>query len=293
MKNLKLTVQKLSLFILPFLGLTLNSGCEELPHPAKTATTAVAITANTKSPEPVSSPVSTIADAATILSRPEVPILCYHQVRDFKPSDSKTARDYIVPVATFREQMKLLADSGYHTILPDQLYDYLTTGKELPAKPVMITFDDTRLDQYTIALPELNKYGYKGVYFIMTVSLGKPGYMSRDQVKQLSDEGNTIGSHTYDHKNVKTYTVDDWVEQVQKPSKQLQTITGRPVEYFAFPFGLWNKDAITKLKDHEFKAVFQLSAHRDENDPLYSIRRIIVPGSWSGATMLRVMKNSF
>ena len=293
MKNLKLTVQKLSLFILPFLGLTLNSGCEELPHPAKTATTAVAITANTKSPEPVSSPVSTIADAATILSRPEVPILCYHQVRDFKPSDSKTARDYIVPVATFREQMKLLADSGYHTILPGQLYDYLTTGKELPAKPVMITFDDTRLDQYTISLPELNKYGYKGVYFIMTVSLGKPGYMSRDQVKQLADEGNTIGSHTYDHKNVKTYTVDDWVEQVQKPSKQLQTITGRPVEYFAFPFGLWNKDAIAKLKDHEFKAVFQLSAHRDENDPLYSIRRIIVPGSWSGATMLRVMKNSF
>jgi peptidoglycan/xylan/chitin deacetylase (PgdA/CDA1 family) len=237
--------------------------------------------------------LSAIADAATILSRPEVPILCYHQLRDYRPADSKTAKDYIVPVAAFRDQMKLLADSGYHAILPEQLYDYLTSGKELPSKPFMISFDDTRLDQFTIALPELNKYGFKGVFFIMTVSLGRPGYMSREQVKQLSDEGHTIGSHTWNHENVKNYSADDWVEQIEKPSKQLQTITGRPVEYFAYPFGLWNKEAIEKLKDHDFKAVFQLSDHRDKNDPLFSIRRIIVPGGWSAGGMLKVMKNSF
>lgn len=285
---LKLTVQKISVFILIILGIILQSGCgEAVTQPPKIETTVAAFG---KIPEPVL-PVN--ADAATILSRPEVPILCYHQVRNYKPSDSKTAKDYIVPVDAFRDQMKLLADSGYNAILPGQLHEYLITGKALPAKPVLITFDDTRLDQFTAALPELNKYGYKAAFFIMTVSLGKPGYMTTEQVKQLADEGHTVGSHTYDHKNVKTYTADDWVEQVQKPSKQLQTITGKPVEYFAYPFGLWNKDAITRLKDHDFKTVFQLSAKRDENDPLFSVRRIIVPGSWSGATMLRVMKNSF
>lgn len=285
---LKLTVQKISVFILIILGIVLQSGCgEAVTQPPKRETT---IAAFGKIPEPVL-PVN--ADAATILSRPEVPILCYHQVRNYKPSDSKTAKDYIVPVDAFRDQMKLLADSGYNAILPGQLHEYLITGKALPEKPVLITFDDTRQDQFTAALPELNKYGYKAAFFIMTVSLGKPGYMTIEQVKQLADEGHTVGSHTYDHKNVKTYTADDWVEQVQKPSKQLQTITGKPVEYFAYPFGLWNKDAIARLKDHDFKAVFQLSAKRDENDPLFSVRRIIVPGSWSGATMLRVMKNSF
>ncbi|MGZ8541407.1 MAG: polysaccharide deacetylase family protein [Chitinophagaceae bacterium] len=284
---LKLTVQKISVFILLILALTLHSGCEAVPQPVKRETTAAAFEVI---PEPV---ITKVADAATILRRPEVPVLCYHQVRDYKLSDSKTSKDYIVPVNVFRNQMKLLADSGYHTILPGQLYEYLITGKELPSKPVLISFDDTRLDQFTAALPELNKYDFKAAFFIMTVSLGKPGYMSKEQVKQLADEGHTIGSHTYDHKNVKTYTADDWVEQVQKPSSQLQTITGKPVEYFAFPFGLWNKEAIAKLKDHDFKAVFQLSARRDENDPLYSVRRIIVPGNWSGASMLRVMKNSF
>ena len=285
---LKLTVKKISVFILFILALTLETGCgEAVTQPAKIETAVAAIA---KIPEPA---LPEIANAATILNRPEIPVLCYHQVRDYKPSDSKTAKDYIVPVDTFRDQMKLLADSGYQAILPGQLYEYLITGKALPDKPVLITFDDTRLDQFTAALPELDKHGFKAAFFIMTVSLGKPGYMSKEQVKQLADEGHTIGSHTYDHKNVKTYTVDDWVDQVQKPSKQLQTITGKPVEYFAYPFGLWDKEAIAKLKDHDFKAVFQLSAKRDENDPLFSVRRIIVPGSWSGATMIKVMKKSF
>ncbi|MDP4263878.1 MAG: polysaccharide deacetylase family protein [Bacteroidota bacterium] len=290
MKNvLELTVQRISLFILLALPVTLYSGCDSDSQPAKPASPPAPKTVAAETP-PVNGPM---ADAATILHRTEVPILCYHQIRDFKPTDSHTAKDYIVPVANFREQMKLLADSGYHSILPDQLYDYLAYGKALPSRPVMITFDDTRLDHYTIAIPEMKKYGYKGVFFIMTVSLGRPGYMSKEQVKQISDEGNIIGSHTWDHHNVKKYTGNDWMIQVEKPSKQLADITGKPVEYFAYPFGLWNKESIANLKRYKFKAVFQLSDRRDENDPLYSIRRVIIPGEWSAAGMLRVMKNSF
>lgn len=295
MKNLKLTIARFGLFIVPILGFTLHTGCEAATQPAPAATEVVTAAQPLEKAEVAAIPIpvsNNLTDAATILARPEVPILCYHQVRDYRSSDSKTARDYIVPVSTFRQQMQALADSGYQSILPGELYDYLTTGKSIPPKSVMITFDDSRADQVTAALPELNRHGFKAVFFIMTVALNKPGYMSREQVKQLADEGHVIGSHTYDHKNVKTYTPDDWVDQVQKPSIQLQTITGKPVEYFAYPFGLWDKDAISRLKDHDFKAVFQLAAKRDPEDPLHSIRRIIVP-DWSGATLLRVMKKSF
>jgi peptidoglycan/xylan/chitin deacetylase (PgdA/CDA1 family) len=286
---MKLTVRKLSLFVLIGSCLVLDSGCitgntqDKLPE-------TIAVTA-TILPEP--SPLVT-ADATTILNRQEVPVLCYHQVRDYRSTDGSIGKPYIVPVETFRQQMKSLADSGYHSILPDQLVDYLEKGKPLPSKPVMITFDDTRLDQYTAALPELNKHGFKGVFFIMTVSLGRPGYMSKDQVKQLSDQGHTIGSHTWDHKSVKKYEDADWNTQIIKPSQQLKAITGKTVDYFAYPFGLWNKQAIAGLRKHsEFKAVFQLADKRDDKDPMYSIRRIIVPGSWSGGAMLKSMRNSF
>jgi peptidoglycan/xylan/chitin deacetylase (PgdA/CDA1 family) len=284
---LKISVKTVILFLILWLWIIISSRCNTntAARPALTNIDHPAIIENSLPPK--------ADDAITILKRPEVPVLCYHQLRDFQSSDSRTARDYIVPVAAFREQIKSLADSGYHTILPDQLNDYLVYGKPLPSKPVMISFDDTRLDQYTVGLPELNKYGFKAVFFIMTVSLGRPGYMSRDQVKQLAAEGHSIGSHTWDHKNVKTYIEKDWAIQIVKPSKQLEAITGKTVDYFAYPFGLWNKEAIVKLKEHGFKAAFQLSANRDENDPLFSIRRIIVPGGWSAATMQKCMKNSF
>lgn len=233
-----------------------------------------------------------VADPKTVLGRPEVPILCYHQIRDWKPTDSKTAQAYIVPPASFAEQIKMLADSGYHTILPDQLYAYLNEGTPLPSKPVMLTFDDTDLDQYTVAKPIMDKYGYKGVFFVMTVSIGRPRYMSKEQIKDLSDNGHVIASHTWDHHNVKKYQGNDWVTQIEKPTKQLETITGKQIKYFAYPFGLWNHEAIPELKKRGMIAAFQLYAKRDEQDPLYTIRRIIVP-AMKPAALSKSMHEAF
>lgn len=233
------------------------------------------------------------AGAAEILAKPEVPILCYHQIRPYKESDSKTARDYIVPPDVFRQHMKLLADSGYQTILPDQLMDYLLYDKALPSRPIMITFDDTDLEQFTEGAPVLRQHGFKAVFFIMTVSIGRPRYMSKEQIKSLSDEGHVIGSHSWDHHNVKKYQKTDWVIQVEKPSLQLQEITGKPVDYFAYPFGLWNREAIPQLKVRGFRAAFQLSEKRDPGEPLYTIRRIIVPGSIDASRMYARIRTAF
>lgn len=236
------------------------------------------------------------ADAATILARKQVPILCYHQIRDWRPTDSKTAKDYIIPVNTFKAQIKMLADSGYNTILPEQLYNYLVYGDALPEKPVMLTFDDTDYDQYEVGAKELDKYGYKGVYFIMTVSIGKKGkvhYMSSEDIKDLADRGNTIGSHTYDHKNFKKYSGDDWKIQLDKPTAKLEEITGQKMLDFAYPFGLWNAEGIPELKKRGFRAAYALADKRDENEPLYTIRRIIASGYWSPKTLHNSMVRSF
>jgi len=268
--------------------------------------------ANTEAANEPAAPTGPVKiDKAAIMARKQVPILCYHQIRDWRAKDSKGAKDYIVPVADFKAKMKSLADSGYHTILPDQLYAYLTTGATLPSKPIMLTFDDTDLDQFTIAAPELKKYGFKAVYFIMTVSIGRPNYMTKDQIKQLSDAGNVIGSHTWDHhrfdrlshtsslkilgKNGKITLkpTDDWVTQLDKPTAKLEEITGKNIEYFAFPFGLWNAAGLPELHKRGFKMAFQLAEKRDPNDPLMTVRRIIDSGYWSTKTLHNAIKNSF
>jgi len=273
-------------------GLALPS-CQSEKSAKVAAATKTESTTETNSPTAAIAADAKPADAATILARPQVPILCYHQIRNWKASDSKAAKDYIVQEQDFRDQMKMLADSGYHTILPDQLYNYLNYGAKLPSKPIMLTFDDTDLDQFTVAAPTMKKYGFKGVFFIMTVSLGRPRYMSKAQVKELSDNGHVIGSHTWDHHNVKKYAGEDWVTQIEKPTKTLEEITGKPIHHFAYPFGLWNKQAIPELKKRGFKSAFILAEKRDDTDPLYTIRRIIASGYWSPRTLHNSIVNSF
>jgi len=95
--------------------------------------------------------VVSLPAASVILARKQVSDSLLHQIRDWKPTDSKISRTYIVPPAAFAAQMRMLADSGYHTISPDQLYSYLISGTRLPAKPILLSFDDTDLDQYTVA----------------------------------------------------------------------------------------------------------------------------------------------
>jgi peptidoglycan/xylan/chitin deacetylase (PgdA/CDA1 family) len=238
-------------------------------------------------------PSANIPRASEILGKKQVPILCYHQIRDWKPTDSKVSKTYIVPPSVFAAQMLMLKDSGYHTISPDQLYAYLISGARLPSKPIILSFDDTDLDQFTVAYPEMKKYGFKGLFFIMTVSLGRPHYMSREQVRTLSDDGNVIGSHTWDHHNVKKYEGNDWIIQLDKPTKTLEQITGKNIRYFAYPFGLWNEAAFPELKKRGFVAAFQLNEKPDISDPLYSIRRIIVPGTWNGIVLNQWIRRDF
>jgi len=232
-------------------------------------------------------------NAATILSKKEVPILCYHNIKNFDASAGPMTKVYSVKPAEFAAQMKALSVAGYHTILPAQLYEYLVHDGPLPSKPIMITFDDTRGEQYSIGAAEMEKYGFKGVFFVMTVSINRPNYLSKEQIKELSDTGNVIAAHTWDHHMVTKYSGDDWNTQLVKPKAKLEEITGTPVSYFAYPFGLWNTAAIPEIKKSGYQMAFILSTKRDSIDPLYTIRRMIVSGTWNTEGMMKATESTF
>lgn len=229
----------------------------------------------------------------TVVKKKEVPILCYHRIRKILATDGANMKTYSVTPEVFAQQMKTLHDNGYHTILPDQLYEYRVHNGTLPSKPVMITFDDTREEQYHLGASEMNRYRFKGVFFIMTVSINRPGYMTESQIKNLSENGHTIGAHTWDHHLVTKYEGKDWEIQLLKPKKRLKDITGKPVNYFAYPSGVWNKQAIPKLKNSDYRMAFILSTKADPEEPLFTIRRIIVYGALSSSGMLKTMQSSF
>ncbi len=279
----------MKIFLIALLTLSMVTSCGNKKEENKSDVTNT--TADVKAAD--STTARKPASLAEMLAKKEVPVLCYHHIRNFSASQSESMKSYSVTPENFASQMKALHDSGYQTILPAQLYNYLVYGEALPPKPIMLTFDDTQESQYTYGAAEMDKYGFKGVFFIMTISINRPNYMSKEQIKNLSDNGHEIAAHTWDHHMVTKYAGDDWNIQLTKPQVQLESITGKPVKYFAYPFGLWNQAAFSEFKSRGYELAFILSTKRDPTDPLYTIRRMIVPGTWSTPGMMKAMNSTF
>jgi peptidoglycan/xylan/chitin deacetylase (PgdA/CDA1 family) len=231
-------------------------------------------------------------DPAAVAARARIPVLAYHQIRDATPADSAQDRQYIVSPRAFAAQMKALDDAGYAAVGADALVAHAARASRLPRRAVLITLDDGSAGQYTRALPMLRRHRFTATFFPMTVVLGKPGWMTRAQVRALDRAGMTIGAHTWDHHAVPGYSGDDWRVQLEQPKAELETLLGHRVRVFAYPFGLWNPSGFAHLKAAGYTAAFQLSDKLDRSAPLWTLRRIIVP-EWTGTRLLQEMRRDF
>lgn len=143
---------------------------------------------------------------------PDIPVLCYHNIKN----QLTKATAYTISTQNFESHISRLCEEGYQSVSPEDIFNYYTKGKKLPPRSVMISFDDTRWEHYHIAKPILEKNSFKGVFFIMTVSIGKPGYMTSAEIKKLYDDGHAVELHTYDHQDMRKLQGKDWDIQVDK-----------------------------------------------------------------------------
>jgi peptidoglycan/xylan/chitin deacetylase (PgdA/CDA1 family) len=225
-------------------------------------------------------------------ARAHVPVLCWHQIRAATASDSAGDRTYIVSPKTLAAQLDALDRAGYHSVTGPALVAHVALRKRLPRKPVLLTFDDASAGQYTRALPLLRRHHFVATFFVMTVVLDKPGWLTSDQVRRLDRAGMTIAPHTYDHHAVPQYRGDDWNTQLVAPAARLAKLVGHPVRLFAYPFGLWSPEAFAHLDAAGYVAAFQLADKLDRRHPLWTLRRIIVP-ELSGHELLSTIKRDF
>jgi peptidoglycan/xylan/chitin deacetylase (PgdA/CDA1 family) len=172
-----------------------------------------------------------------------VPILMYHYIREMPPEDDVLGRGLTVTPASFDRQINFLKSAGYEAIDFNQMRD-----STLPSKPVIITFDDGYSDAYATAMPALQKYGYKGVFYIITQNVGKESFLTWSQIKEISDRGMVIGSHTISHPNLAAENMSP--EKVRRElidsKKIIESYTGKVVNDLCYPSGKYN-DVVEKV----------------------------------------------
>lgn len=179
-----------------------------------------------------------------------IPVLYYHSIL------SESGNPLRVPPEQFDEQMGYLFEHGYNSLTPDQLETDLYGGGVIPAKPFLITFDDGYADNYTNALPILQKYHFVATVFMASSYIDGSGYLTADQLRTLQSNHWTIGGHTANHVDLSKQNSDVIIQELQSSRKVLNPILGEDIRYFAYPYGGYNSTVIDKLKQDGYEMAF-------------------------------------
>ena len=184
-----------------------------------------------------------------------------------------------VSAEQFDSEMEWLHSEGYYTLNVDEYCDALLSGATLPEKSVMITFDDGYVDNYTAGWPILKKYGFVGVFFIVSNTVDTPEGMTTQQLKELVSCGNSIGSHTVHHLDLATQTEAQQESELRDSKKALEDALGINVKSLCYPSGKFNETTTALAKKLGYKmAVTTKGGNACKSDGQYALCRIRIPG---------------
>ena len=163
--------------------------------------------------------------------------LMYHYVSWLPPDPDRFRIDLTVSPTDFEEHLRYLKANGFNSISTVDLWWALDTGKPLPPKPVLLTFDDGYVDHHDVVLPLLRKYGMVGTFAVTANLVGRPGYMTRTMVRALADAGMDVVSHATDHYSVNRLPYPSQVYQLCTSRRILSEWTGKDIRHFVYPAG--------------------------------------------------------
>lgn len=166
-----------------------------------------------------------------------VPILTYHYIRVNPDRNDRLGFALSVTPSDFAAQMDWLAQSGYHPITTEDLFQYLAGEQGLPSKPVILTFDDGYADFYTTARPILRSHDFRAVAYVVSGFVGTSRYMTAAQVREADRSGIEIGSHTVSHADLANLSAAAVWAQLTQSKSFLEQLLGHSVVSFCYPGG--------------------------------------------------------
>ncbi len=182
---------------------------------------------------------------------------------------------YIVSAADFESQMHWLRNMGWRGM---SVTEALSSPHE---NGVVVTFDDGCETDLLSAAPILNGARFGATFYITVGFLGKRGYLSHDQLRELSDQGFDIGCHSMTHSYLSDCLDDRLHQEVAGAKTELEQITGRRVEHFSCPGGRWSSRVVEVARWAGYRSIVTSysAANPPQTDPFFLGRVAVMRGT--------------
>ena len=200
--------------------------------------------------------------------------LMYHELevpgRPLCCSDNGYVR-YVVRESDFRSQISWLVSSGWVGM---SVSDALENSEE---RAVAITFDDGTETDLLTAAPVLKQAGFGATFYATVGYLGKPGYLSHAQLRELAQLGFEIGCHSMTHPYLSDLDSGGLEREIAGAREQLEQILGTPVKHFACPGGRYDERAREVAERAGYISVATSSPHANSvSADRFALGRVVV-----------------
>lgn len=248
----------------PSNGPSLSPNTSQSPTPAPTL----------PSSTPKPTPSNTTSVERLTHSNISIPVLYYHSIANVPENTAVLHPDRFV------EQVEYLVQQGYQVLSLNDFFKILENKMPSPPKPVLLTFDDGYIDNYTTVMPLLKKYNMPATLFLSTGLVETERYLNWDQVKELAKAGWDIQPHSITHSRLYMLSPEKQYEEIMESRRVIEENLGTVADVYCYPYGEFNQTTLNILKQNNFRYAFTIMYGRTtpDQDPL-QLRRVFVSGA--------------
>ena len=177
-----------------------------------------------------------------------------------------------IKIAIFKKQIEQINNKKINFMLPSNFDKNFNLKKE--RKQILLTIDDAFSSFYENAWPILKKEKIPFILFVSTQPVGKYGYMTWEQIKEIEKEDFAfIGNHSHSHEYLVEYNFNEFKKDIDTSIRIFNNNIGYNPIFFSYPFGEFSLEQ-KKYISNKFKYGFgQNSGVIDLNKDKYELPR--------------------